>query len=177
MSLSLSPDQRKALVQHYLENAWNTSTDEKGDPPPDTINAEGAQSHMPSCSEALDYPASAYPGAQYLDVSLPEIRKMMHSTFPDLHFTIVDLIVEGEKVVVRWLMQGTDLGGYDGHPPTGRSMRLTGITLMCMEGQTIIEEWHEADIAGMLRQLGFVSVPQPPKITMRRPGPSRPSRL
>jgi predicted ester cyclase len=177
MSLSLSLDQRKALVRHYLENAWNTSFDEKGNPLADTCDTEDGHQHIPACSETLDSPASAHLGAQYLDVSLPEIRKMMRKAFPDLYFTIIDVIVEEEKAAIRWLMQGTDLGGYEEHAPTGRSMQLTGITLLYMQGSAIVEEWNEADIAGLLRQLGYISILQPPKITMRRPGHSRPGRL
>lgn len=167
MTLSLSPDQRKALVQHYLENAWNTSADERSDPSHCTKDAEAIHPYADT--------VELYLGGERLDVSPLDIRKKMYATFPDLHFIIVDMLVEGEKVVVRWLIEGTDLGGYDGNPPTGRPMCLTGITLLYMEGQKITEEWNEADIAGMERQLGFVSISQSPKITMRRPRPSRPA--
>jgi len=173
MSSSLSPDQRKALVRHYVETTWNTPEADGGsnvsrpDAAPDV-----SQQDMPSNTEALDSPACIYLGAERLSLPIAETRKALRATFPDLHLTITDLVVEGEKVVVRWLLQGTDLGGYEGHLPTGRSIELTGITIMHIENNTIVEEWNEADVAGMLRQLGFVYTPQPPRITVRRPGPS-----
>jgi len=177
MSSSLSADQRKALVRHYLETAWNTQeAGERSDAPWPVAAPDGGQQPLPSCADALDSPGSlacVFVGADRLCTPLAEMRKAVRTTFPDLHLTITDLVVEGEKVVVRWLMQGTDLGGYEGHLPTRRSIHLTGITMMRMEDQTIVEEWNEVDLAGMLRQLGFVSVPQPPRITVRRPGSTR----
>jgi predicted ester cyclase len=168
MSSSLSPDQRKALIRHYLEAAWNTRKAEERTNAPTCIALQESnqQSEFP-WREEVNTPACVYLGAECLPMSLEQARQMLHASFPDLHLTVIDLVVEEEKVVVRWLMQGTDLGGCEGRLPTGRSIRLTGITLMLMEGCRIVEEWNEVDIAGMLRQLGFVYVPQPPRITMR----------
>lgn len=168
---SLSIDQRKALVRHYLETAWNGPvTGEGSDAAPDAN-----QQNMLSGLDEQISPTSVYLGDEPLCVPLAQLRKAVRTTFPDLHFTISDLVVEGEKVVVRWFLQGTDLGGYEGHAPTGRPVRLTGITIMRMEQDIIVEEWNEVDIAGLLRQLGFVYMPQPPRITMRRPGPTKTS--
>jgi steroid delta-isomerase-like uncharacterized protein len=170
-SLSLdSLDQRKALVRHYLETVWNTQeADEKSDALRQDTAWDDSQENGHSCTTALDSLACAYLGAERLSTPLAQIRKALRTTFPDISLTITDLVAEGEKVVVRWLMQGTDLGGYDGHPPTGRPIHLTGITIMRLEDYVIVEEWNEVDVAGMLRQLGFVYTPQPPKITVRRP--------
>jgi len=176
MSSSLSPDQRKELVRHYLERTWNTQGSDESTNTPQHDN--DSEQHIPPAGDtALSVGSFAriYLGAESLYMPLAEARKVVRTTFPDLRLTISDLVVEGEKVVVRWLMQGTDLGGYEQHAPTGRSMRLSGITMMRIEGQQIVEEWNEVDIAGMLRQLGFVFVPQPPRVTIRRPGPKRTS--
>src|SRR5436305_3652301 len=179
MSSSLSADQGKALVRHYLEAAWNIEqSDECSHVPQHDTALDDSEHATPSAEDmalSLGSFARIYLGAESLYMPMEEARRVVRTTFPDLRFTISDLMVEGEKVVVRWLMQGTDLGGVEQHAPTGRSMRLTGITMMRIEGQQIVEEWNEVDFAGMLRQLGFVFVQQPPKITMRRPGPQRPS--
>jgi predicted ester cyclase len=179
MSSSLSPEQRKALIQHYIETVWNTQkTGERDNFPWDASDRQSSRQDIPSYLNTLDYPDSSacvYLGEQPLYTPLTEMRKELHAAFPDLHITISDIVVEEEKVAVRWLMQGTDLGGFEGHPPTRRSIRLTGITIIRMEGRTIVEEWNEVDVAGMLHQLGFVFVPQSPRITLRRPRPARPS--
>ena len=178
MSSSLSPDQRKALIRHYLETAWNTQeTEERSSAPGHTALQDSSQQNESPWRDEVSAPACVYLGAESLSMSLAQARQILHTSFPDLHLTIIELVVEGEKVVVRWLMQGTDLGGYEGRLPTGRPIRLTGITLMHMEGHRIVEEWNEVDIAGMLRQLGFVYTPQPPKVTVRRPEPTSRSHL
>ena len=116
MSSSLSADQRKALVRHYLETVWNAQeADERSDAPRPVAMPDGVHQSLPSCADMLDAHGSLaciYLGAERLCTSLAEIRKAARTTFPDLHLTITDLVVEGEKVVVRWLMEGTDLGGY-----------------------------------------------------------------
>ncbi len=171
MASSLSPDQRKALVRQYLEQAWNTQVVDEGD---DTAADRNRQDET-SGSDTQFSPANVYLGDERLCIPLAQLRGVVRTTFPDVRLTISDLVVEGEKVVVRWFLRGTDLGGFEGHAPTGRPVRLTGITIIRMESETIVEEWNEVDIAGMLRQLGFVYAPQPPRITMRRPGPAKTS--
>ena len=45
--------------------------------------------------------------------SLEQYKKGMaafHTAFPDLHFTIEEVIAEGDKVVVRWSLHGTHRG-------------------------------------------------------------------
>ena len=168
MSSSLSADQRKALVRHYLETVWSfQGEDETGDVP---------QSHaLQECSRSEDATVPPAPRCIFLGdqgVSIPheQIQKMVRRTFPDIRLTITELVGEDEIVVARWIMQGTDLGGYEGHLPTGRPMLLTGMTMVRFEQNIMTEEWNEIDLVGMLRQLGFVYGPQPPRISMRRPG-------
>jgi predicted ester cyclase len=175
---SLSVDQRKALVRQYLEIAWNTqAVEEKNDADRPVANLAGSQQETPLYPDKALSPDCVYFGGERLSIPLAELRAIVRTTFPDIRLTVSDLVVEGEKVVVRWFLQGTDLGGYKGHQPTGRPIRLTGITIMRMEYDIIVEEWNEVDIAGMLRQLGFVYTPQPPRITIRRPGPPKISQL
>lgn len=175
---SLSADRRKALVREYLEIAWNAQeADERKDADRQVTDLDGSQQGMLSYTDVSLSPACVYLGGERLSIPLAELRAIVRTTFPDIHLTISDLVVEGEKVVVRWFLQGTDLGGYKGYLPTGRPMRLTGITIMRMEHDIIVEEWNEVDIAGMLRQLGFVYTPQPPRISIRRPGPPKISQL
>ncbi len=164
---SLSPDQRKALVRHYLETTWNHQKTDESNYDSQHGQDDSQQNIYASCADTI----SVYLGDERLCAPLTQLRTTVRKTFPDIHLTITDLLVEGEKVVVRWMMQGTDLGGYDNHLPTGKAVCITGISILRLEYNTIMEEWIEVDTARMLRQLGFVYVPQPPKITMRRPGP------
>ena len=162
---SLSPEQRKTLVRHYIETVWNRQ--EAVDSNQDSQQGQDDSQPEAFCAETI----RVYMGNERLSIPHSQQRDTVRKTFPDMHLTITDLLVEGEKVVVRWMLRGTDLGGYNNHLPTGKSICLTGISILCFEDNMIVEEWIEVDIAGMLRQLGFVYIPQPPKISMRRPGP------
>src|SRR4030042_1987465 len=44
------------------------------------------------------------------------------SAFPDFHYTVDDLVAEGDKVVVRITLQATHKGEGLGFPPTGKSI-------------------------------------------------------
>src|SRR5205809_8069376 len=49
--------------------------------------------------------------------SLEEYKKGMaafHTAFPDLHFTVEEVIAERDRVVVRWSLRATQLGDYQG---------------------------------------------------------------
>ncbi len=174
MSSPQSSDQIKTFVRQYLEIAWNNQDLD------DTTLALEQEAQVNSRGKMHSYnalcplkdPLSVYLGTERLSISLAQVRGIARKTFPDLRLTIIDLLVEGDKVAVRWILHGTDLGGYDNHLPTGKPIRMTGISMLRLENDSIMEEWIEVDIAGMLRQLGYVYMPQPPKVTMRRSGSS-----
>jgi steroid delta-isomerase-like uncharacterized protein len=80
----------------------------------------------------------------------------MLTAFPDLHFTIEDMVAEGDKVVVRWIVRGTHRGTFQDIPPTGKAVTLTGISLFRVANGRGVEVWTDADYLGMLQQLGVV---------------------
>jgi predicted ester cyclase len=90
---------------------------------------------------------------------------MVRRAFPDLRF-VPDLVVsDGEFVVGRWTMTGTNTGSMDlfGLPPTGRPVTMTGQEVFRAEDGCFVDVWHQEDLPGMLAQLGL----QPPPVLMR----------
>jgi predicted ester cyclase len=47
-----------------------------------------------------------------------------YSAFPDVHFTIEDMIVEGDKAVVHLTGTGTNKGAFKGITPTNKNAKL-----------------------------------------------------
>jgi steroid delta-isomerase-like uncharacterized protein len=47
--------------------------------------------------------------------------------FPDLQFTVHELIAEGDKVVLWWTLHGTHLGTYAEVPATGKRVEWTAV--------------------------------------------------
>jgi steroid delta-isomerase-like uncharacterized protein len=78
------------------------------------------------------------------------------AAFPDLHFTIEDQLVSGDKVCTRWIAEGTHTGPLGEVPPTGRRMHVDGLILDTTENGRVIERWEQWDQLGMMRQLGLL---------------------
>lgn len=81
---------------------------------------------------------------------------MQFTGFPDLHCTIDDLVAEGDKVVIRWTGNSTHKGEFMGIAPTGKKMKMTGISIIRIVGGKIAEEWTEMDQLGIMQQLGVI---------------------
>jgi steroid delta-isomerase-like uncharacterized protein len=74
-------------------------------------------------------------------------------------FTIEDLFAEGEKVLLRYTFHGTHQGQWRGIPPTGKPVTFTGMLIYRFDDGKIVEGWENADILGLLQQLGAVPAP------------------
>jgi steroid delta-isomerase-like uncharacterized protein len=75
--------------------------------------------------------------------------------FPDMQFTICDLIANDDRVVVRWTMDATHSGPLVGIPATGKRVQQRANVIYRLADGKIAEGWAVMDQAGMLRQLGF----------------------
>lgn len=80
------------------------------------------------------------------------------AAFPDAHWTVVDQIGEGEKVVTRWTLVATHSGTFMGIVPSGKQLITGGISIDHIVDGKIVEEWEEWDTLGMMQQLGAVPV-------------------
>jgi steroid delta-isomerase-like uncharacterized protein len=75
--------------------------------------------------------------------------------FPDMQFTLQDVIASDDRVVVRWTMDGTHAGPLVGIPATGKRVQQRANVIYRLAEGKIAEGWALVDQAGMLRQLGF----------------------
>ena len=78
----------------------------------------------------------------------------------DAHFTVEDMIAEGDKVVVRWTNSGTNTGDFLGIPATGRQYSIQGIDIYRLEDGKLAEHWDVVDVFGHMVQLGVIPAPQ-----------------
>lgn len=104
---------------------------------------------------APDY-ASHYPAGYELGGGPEDVRQIVSSVrraFPDVHFTVDDLIAEGEKVVCRWTFQGVQEGDFMGIPASGRKATVMGIAIYRVVNEHIAEAWFTWDALGLMRQL------------------------
>ena len=82
-----------------------------------------------------------------------ETFKMMHAAFPDLKVTVDDMVAEGDKVVARYTMTGTNKGPMMGHPATGKKATWTGIDIIRFENGKAADRWGVVDHSAMMMEL------------------------
>ena len=81
------------------------------------------------------------------------------SAFPGLVIEIDDMLAAGDKVVTRWTLRGVHRGEFQGIAPTGKEVTVTGIIITRFKNGKAVEEWEEANLLGMMQQLGAMSPP------------------
>jgi steroid delta-isomerase-like uncharacterized protein len=74
--------------------------------------------------------------------------------FPDLHFSIEDMVCEKEKVAVCWTISGTHKGEFMGIPPSNKKMSVDGITVNHLADGKIMDSYVSWDALGVFQQLG-----------------------
>jgi steroid delta-isomerase-like uncharacterized protein len=84
---------------------------------------------------------------------------MFRSAMPDLRVVIEDMIAEGDKVAVRYTLEGTHEGELFGVPPTGRRLSIKNIAVERVSDGKIREHWRVTDSLDMMQQLGVVPEP------------------
>jgi predicted ester cyclase len=81
---------------------------------------------------------------------------MLRTAFPDLPFTIEELIAEGDLVAGRLTMRGAHDGSLMGMPPTGRQVHEAHVHFARFRDGKAVEHWGVRDDVGLLRQLGVM---------------------
>ena len=82
--------------------------------------------------------------------------RRVRGAFPDLRYTIDEVIASDDKVITRYHFQGTHLGDTLGFPPTGRKVNYSGILIQRFLDGKMVEQWTEADLLGLFQQLGVI---------------------
>lgn len=131
----------KALVQRWFDDVWS-----KG-------NEDVAEELVTSDSQFYD------PGSQGMIPATHEAHFAAYrSGFPDLTFTVRDLVAEGDTVAARFTVTGTHEGTFLDIESTGESFEIDGIVLTRIEDGRIVETWPVWDTFGLMSQLGLGGV-------------------
>lgn len=105
----------------------------------------------------LDHEAP--PGSNRGPESMRQLIRMLRTAFPDLHFTIEELVAEGDTVAGRVIMSGTHQGTFQGIPPTGRSFRQAQMHFVRFRDGKAVEHRAVRDDMGLMQQLGVIPTP------------------
>jgi predicted ester cyclase len=105
------------------------------------------------------------PNYTYHNSSMPEVKDlstvkefnaMAYGAFPDIRFTIEDLVAEGDKVVYRAAARGTHKGEFMRIAPTGKQVTFTSIVISRIANVKFQEDWESLDGMYVLHQLGVI---------------------
>jgi steroid delta-isomerase-like uncharacterized protein len=88
---------------------------------------------------------------------------MFRTPFPDLHVTIEDMVAERDEVTVRLSVNGTHKGEFRGTPPTGKQIKVQGLTIFRFDRGKIVEQWNVVDIMSIMQQIGAIPKPRQKK--------------
>ena len=136
------PTDNKAIVRRLYDEVWNKRRLEVVD-------------GLISPSHALNDPLAS---DSQLGPNLYKQRVVeLTTSFPDLRFTIEDMIAEKGKVVACWTISGTHKGEFMGIPATGRKVSVEGITIHLITNGKILDSYARWDALGLIRQLGQAS--------------------
>jgi steroid delta-isomerase-like uncharacterized protein len=76
------------------------------------------------------------------------------TTFPDFKVSIEEILQDGNKVIVRSEITGTQRETFMGFPAKNRTMTIQAVDIHEFKDQKIVRTWHTEDWMTGLRQLG-----------------------
>jgi predicted ester cyclase len=136
------PERNKAVIRRFVEEVQNKKDwavyDELNDP--DFVNL----------SAPPGVPADREGGKAYLRAFL--------GAFPDSHFTIDEMLAEGDAVVTKKTFTGTHTAEFGDIPGTGKRVTLQYVDIMRVRDGRIVEHWMTMDQLSFLQQLGVAAV-------------------
>jgi steroid delta-isomerase-like uncharacterized protein len=133
-------ERNKAVIRRFVEEVQNgkdfDAYDELNDP--DFVNL----------SSPPGVPSDREGGKLFLQA--------FAQAYPDATFTINDMIAEGDQVVTRKTMSGTNTAEFAGVPATGRRVTLEYVDIMRVRDGRIVQHWNILDQFSWLTQLGVL---------------------
>jgi steroid delta-isomerase-like uncharacterized protein len=141
-----SAEVNKVTIRRYVEDAL----------------AEVPSGHLTATDDFLTSDAAFHDPGQAPSVGTGAHKQrsaILFGAFPNVRFAIENMVAEGERVAVRWTVRGTLQSGFMSLPPTGKEVRLSGITMYRLSGGRIAEGRSNFDQLGVLQSLGVIPSP------------------
>lgn len=107
--------------------------------------APDAVFHVPGRLQPLTGPEG------YLDVI-----GMMRTGFPDIQWTLDEMVAENDRVAARFTMRGTHQGPFLGVPATGKTIIAQAVNFYRFSEGKIVEERGQPDLLNLLQQIGGI---------------------
>ena len=89
----------------------------------------------------------------------------LRAGFPDIVYTVEELVAEDDAVAVRWHWTGTHRGPFRGIAPTERHVTNNGLAIFHLRAGKVVAATLETDRLGFLQGIGVV----PPNEALFKP--------
>ena len=136
----MTAESNKLLMSRFLEFI-NTANEALAD---ELIGAD-AIFHVPGRADPLTGPHG------YI-----EIIGMMRSGFPDIQWTLEEMVAENDTVAARFIMRGTHQATFFGVPASGKKIQVQAVNFYRFSNGKIVEERGQPDLMALLQQIGAV---------------------
>ncbi len=128
----------QAIVSRIYEEVFNTGTLDQVD----TLIAAEYIDHNP-----------IGPGGESGIEGFKQTVRGLRFAFPDLRFTIEEMLVNDDKVIARTTMQGTHKNSFLGLDPTEKQVTVTGFDIYRIADGVVTERWGTLDGVTLMQQL------------------------
>jgi steroid delta-isomerase-like uncharacterized protein len=126
---------------------------------------EGLNGADLSVFDQIAAPDIVYHGATVADDSGLDAVKRIYSEaltgFPDIHYTLLTSVADGDAVALRYAVEGVHTGDFRGLAPTGKTITWNHTTFAHIACGRISEMWAELDQLDRLREFGILAAEGP----------------
>lgn len=91
--------------------------------------------------------------------SLKAAQQRVSQGLSDARMTVEDVIAEGDRVAVRLTSHGRHDGEFMGMPASGKEYTISEIHIFRIRDGQVAEHWRDADMLGLMQQLGALPAP------------------
>src|SRR6185295_4436529 len=85
--------------------------------------------------------------------ALAEVFKQVGASVPDLAWSVTDIMVSGDRVIVRGEATGTPVGELFGARPTGKSFKTMAIDVFTVRGDKLASAYHVENWVDAIQQI------------------------
>lgn len=142
-------EQTKTIVRRFYEELWNNRNLDVAD---EIIAPDCVTHQLRSGADSVAVPRGPEAVKHHITEWL--------NGFPDLSFTVEQMIAETEQVVSRSVMRGTHTGSWLGIAPTGKQLSIRMIVTQRIVSGKIVEDWVLVEALGFFQQIGLVPATQ-----------------
>ena len=126
----------------------------------DKLNAGDVHGYVPT-STRRSAGSTASPTLPSTRDGIADFFLTLIAAVPDARITATDVLVDDDRVALRYVLTGTHRGDCSAQPALVAPLEVEGITVVRFVDGVVVERWNRLDDVGLLAQLGALPVSTP----------------